>query len=143
MGWFSRRRTSNRTDFLWISVGMMVIGVVLAFMSLRSINYKQTEGTIVQSAIVRSSRGATSARIRYTYSVNDVNYENDTVTYGLTNLRDNEALISQYPAGSRVPVYYSITDPSYSVLEKGFSFASLGMSLLGVVLLLAVRAFSR
>jgi len=142
MGLFSRRRPySVRTNLIVIAVLMASIGLGLMFMSLRSRNYLETEGTVIESTLVRTRKGGTNARIRYAYSVNDVKYDNDTVSYSLTILRDKHALLDHYPLGKRVPVYYSITDPSYSVLEKGFSFGSLGLFLAGALLLVGILLF--
>ncbi len=142
MGLFSRRQpVSLRTNLIWTAVLMVGVGLGLSAMSLRSLRYLRTEGTVIESALVTTRKGGTSARIRYVYSVNDVKYDNDTVSYSLTLLRDKQGLLNLYPAGRRVPVYYSITDPSYSVLEKGFSFGSLGLLVLGAMLFSVIRLF--
>lgn len=141
MGWFRRRRTTPRTNFLVISVLMVGVGLGLMFMSLRSRNYLETEGTIIESTLVRTRKGGTNARIRYVYSVNDIKYDNDTVSYSLTMLRDKDDLLELYPVGKRLPVYYSITDPSYSVLEKGFSLGAFGLFIGGVLLFVGIRIF--
>jgi hypothetical protein len=140
MGLFSRR-TSVRTNFIVISLLMVGIGLGLMFMSLRSRNYLETEGTVIESTLVRTRKGGTKAHIRYVYGVNDVKYDNDTVSYSLTMLRDKDELMDLYPVGKRVPVYYSITDPSYSVLEKGFSFGAFGLFSAGVLLFVGIRIF--
>lgn len=141
MGWFSRRRMSPRTNFIMIAVLMVGVGLGLMFMNLRSRNYLETEGTIIESSLVRTRKGGTNARIRYVYSVNNVKYDNDTVSYSLTMLRDKDDLLDLYPVGKPVPVYYSITDPSYSVLEKGFSFGALGLMVGGAMLFVGIRLF--
>lgn len=139
MGLF-RRRGSVRVNFTVVSVLMVVVGIVLSFMSLRSINYKETEGKIIESAVHGTGKGR-KLTIRYIYTVNNINYDNDTIAYSLRILRSESSLLSKYPAGRMVPVYYSITDPSYSVLEKGFSFGSLMMTLFGVLLFVFLRLF--
>lgn len=141
MGLFSRRQpVSLRTNLTWTAVFMVAVGLGLTFMSLRSLNYLETEGTVIESALVRR-RGGTSARIRYVYSVHDVKYDNDTVSYSLNTFRNKQGLLDLYPAGKRLPVYYSITDPSHSVLEKGFSFGSLGLMVAGAMLFVGIRLF--
>lgn len=143
MGWFSQRRpTSLRTNFTFISIFMVVVGIVLSFMSLRSVNYKQTEGKIIQSAVSGTGKNR-KLTIRYLYTVDQTNYDNDTIAYNLRFLRSESRLLNEYPVGRMVPVYYSITDPSYSVLEKGFSFGSFSMAILGALLLVVIRNFRR
>jgi hypothetical protein len=137
MGLFGHRRTSLRTNFTVVSVMMVVVGVVLAFMSLRSINYKQTEGKIIQSDITGTGKNR-HRTIRYLYTVDGVNYDNDTVSYAVNLFRDGE-LLAKYPMGRSVTVYYSITDPSYSVLEKGFSFGAVLLMTAGLGLFVVVR----
>jgi hypothetical protein len=130
-------RSSPRTNFTVVSVAMVVIGLVLSFMSLRSLNYKQTEGKIIQSDITGSGKSR-KRTIRYLYTVNNINYDNDTVSYSLNLGRDGE-LLAKYPAGRTISVYYSITDPSYAVLERGFSFGSLLLSIFGAGLFVVLR----
>lgn len=140
MGLFTSRPRSIRTNFTVVSVLMVVFGVVLTFMSLRSLNYKQTEGTIIRSGVTGTGKSR-KVTVQYAYAVNDVQYDNDTVSYSLMIFRNTGNLLREYPLGKRVPVYYSITDPSYSVLEKGFSFGSLGLFGLGIGLFVGLRVF--
>ena len=140
MGLFTRRPRSTRTNFTVVSILMVVVGTVLTFMSLRSLNYKQAEGVIIRSEVTGSGKSR-KVTVQYVYTVNDMQYDNDTVSYSLTMFRNTAKLLNQYPVGRRVPVHYSITDPSYSVLEKGFSFGSLGMVVAGIGLFAGLRLF--
>lgn len=140
MGLFSPRRYGARVNFTVVAVLMMGTGLVLTFMSLRSINYKQTEGTIIESHTTGSGKSRRTV-VRYAYAINGINYDNDTVSYSLQMFRNKTALHATYPVGKRVPVYYSITDPAYSVLEKGFSGQSFLVMIGGVVLFVGMRVF--
>jgi len=140
MGLFSRRRYGGRVNFTVVALLMMATGLVLTFMSLRSLNYKQTEGTIIESHTTGSGKSRRTV-VRYVYSVNGTDYENDTVSYSLQMFRNKTKLHATYPVGKRVPVYYSITDPDYSVLEKGFSGQSFLVMIGGVALFVGLRVF--
>lgn len=131
---------SSRTNLMIFAVAVMGIGAVLSFMSLRSINYRQTEGKIIQSDVQGSGKSR-HLTIRYIYTVNNLNYDNDRVSYALNLMRENE-LLGKYTVGKTVPVYYSITDPASSVLEKGFSFGALFMTFVGAGLFYAARRSS-
>lgn len=140
MGLFSRRRYGARVNFTVVAVLMVGTGLVLTFMSLRSINYKQTEGMIIESQTTGSGKNRRTV-VRYAYTVNGTDYDNDTVSYSLQMFRNKEGLHAMYPVSKRVPVYYSITDPAYSVLEKGFSGQSLLVMIGGVALFVGIRVF--
>ena len=112
-----------------LAVILMAAGAVLSFLSLRSLNYRQTTGKIIQSDVQGSGKSR-KLTIRYLYTVNNINYDNDRVSYALDLMREQE-LLSTYTVGRTVPVYYSITDPSSAVLEKGFSFGALLMMFTG------------
>lgn len=131
---------SSRTNLMIFALALMGFGAVLGFMSLRSINYKQTEGKIIQSEVTGSGKSR-KLTIRYLYTVNNTNYDNDRVSYALNLMRENE-LLATYTVGRTVPVYYSITDPSAAVLEKGFSFGALVLMFLGGGLFYAARRSS-
>lgn len=140
MGLFSGRRYGRRVNFTVVALLMMGAGLVLTFMSLRSLNYRQTEGTIIESHTSGSGKSRRTV-VRYAYAVNGSSYENDTVSYSLQMFRDKDRLHAMYPAGKRVPVFYSITDPAYSVLEKGFSGQSFLVMIGGVALFVGIRIF--
>ena len=129
MGLFRHNRGRQRINFFVLSVLMLVAGVVLTFLSLRSQGYQQTEGKIIESDVTGTGKSR-KVVIRYGYTVNGTYFDNDTVSYSLNMFRENE-LLNKYRPGQTVAVYYSITDPSYSVLEKGFSFGALLLTIAG------------
>ena len=131
---------SSRTNLMIFALALMGFGGVLSFMSLRSINYRQTEGKIIQSDVQGSGKSR-KLTIRYIYTANHTNYDSDRVSYALNLMRENE-LLATYTVGKTVPVYYSITDPSSAVLEKGFSWGALLLLGIGGGLFYAARRSS-
>jgi hypothetical protein len=131
---------SSKTNLTIFASVLFLFGLVLGFMSLRSMNYRRTDGKIIQSEVTGSGKSRKTT-IRYLYTVNERNYDNDRVSYALNLMRENE-LLASYPVGKTVPVYYSITDPSYSVLEKGFSGGPLVLMAVGAGLFVAARRSS-
>ncbi len=61
-----------------------------------------------------------SPRIRYTYTVNGQTYENERV-HAKLSAESCETVLSKYPKGKSVDVYYNPETPAKSLLEPGFS----------------------
>jgi hypothetical protein len=136
----------------WVSVGILVFGVVVAlwgvrtvYFSLASKNWPTTEGTVISQEYVtkREDSGWRGTRyfyqVSYTYSVEGVAYTSDNVRFGLQILSVFFSAIEQedaarYPTGTKVSVYYHPQRPGVSVLEPGHSFESVLMVLFGFAL---------
>ena len=92
--------------------------------------WPSTQGQIVDARVDRSmhtdSDGDTdysyTPRVEYTYEYGGVNYRNNKVAFGLAQGYNSQAkaqeVISRYPVGSEVPVYYDPSNPEDSVLER-------------------------
>jgi hypothetical protein len=133
----------------WVSVGILIFGVVIALWGVRSVyfalaskNWPTTEGTVVSQEYVtkqedRGWRGTRSFyHVSYTYSVENVAYTSDNVRFGLQILSVffsavEEKHAAHYPTGRKVTVYYHPQRPGVSVLEPGHDFQSVLMSLFG------------
>lgn len=130
-----------KTSYLYGSAYfLMLLGIGMVLFSLRSVNYVSTHGTIMQSTVDRQGTKE-KLLISYRYQVEGHRYENDRIDYGSLWLRRNSALMTQYPVGSTVAVYYDRSAPSISVLEKGPTFSGLVFSLGGVGLFLLLKIF--
>lgn len=76
--------------------------------------------------------------VRYAYTVMGKEYTSDRISFGVvtSNRTPAEQIVSRYPAGTAVMVYYSPKDPSQSVLER--SGGRLWVSLaIGIVMIVA------
>lgn len=97
-----------------------------------SMNWPQVPGLVVQSNLEYRRRESVNSRktdfrieVSYEYVVDDRVYENDVVRFDQRNLSnaDKELLVSAYPVGKRVDVFYNPDHPGQAVLERG-SYAS-------------------
>jgi hypothetical protein len=113
--------------WLFIVIGSVAVGVG-GWMLAKSL---RTEHWPVTNGIVRSSHteshsdndgGTTySAEVAYTYQVAGVNYDGDKVSIGQMSASSDYAqgIANRYPAGRKVFVHYSSTNPAEAVLESG------------------------
>lgn len=83
-----------------------------------------TTGTVTSSSVTEDEHGDTSnwtVHVGYTYSVRGVTYQGSNLTGDVTPSRSEaeaRAKAAQYPAGAAIPVYYSPTVPSESIVER-------------------------
>ena len=93
--------------------------MILAYHSSR---WPSVKGTISES-YVYSDEDSDRPRVKYRYTVGDKEYSNKVVTLkqrsDTQSLKNSEAIVSDYPEGSSVTVYYHPKKPGYSVLEQG------------------------
>ncbi len=125
--------------FLLVGFGLMIWGAQILKNASASSDWSATQGEII-SAFVRESQdedGVTyHADVNYSYAVDDRRYQADTVNfgqYGSSSKARAEEIISRYPVGERVNVYYDPETPETAVLEPGVTWSSylvLGMGFL-------------
>jgi hypothetical protein len=114
---------------LLLALPLLGWGCWQALQAHRSTFWPATEGVVISSTIGHPdndarSRGRTSsaAQIRYTYQVDGVAYQNDTVRFG--NVYTSGAFgiatatVRRHPPGPAT-IYYDARDPGTSVLEPG------------------------
>lgn len=115
------------------------IGVPMAQNAMESSSWPTAEGIITVSQVSPStdSEGDVtySARVGYTYSlrgsVRGAPYVGSTVSfgnYGSSDPSHAQNIVSRYPIGSLVMVYYDPDDPKTSVLEPGTSLSSFAVA---------------
>ena len=105
------------------------------FNAVRSVNWPQVTGTIVNSRIDVKKRSMSShnsslydmycPRVQYTYSVANVYYSNDILGYNRSEsvyLSEADSWLASFPAGARVPVYYDPSYPQNACLIPGYSY---------------------
>ena len=150
---------------VFIAVGLVVLCFVGSnlILSQKSYQWSSAMGKIENSQVKevsnphggrqytkkKNSRGvlepAYSASIDYRFTVNNVQFVGERVDFGLTRkdfYDDANELVSRYPRGADVRVYYDPENPEESVLEPGstisewlwllpgFAFLSFGLVLL-------------
>jgi hypothetical protein len=85
-----------------------------------AVGFAQTDGKIAQSALGEGALGRRGLRLRYTYSVQGVNYTGFRYRYDDANVSLRYAkVVDEYQAHTRHPVYYDPNNPRDSALAPG------------------------
>jgi uncharacterized protein DUF3592 len=78
-------------------------------------------------------------RVRYTYRVNDADYAGDKIVFGFMTSYNVDAkareVLTKYPVGQQVTVYYDPANPENAVLERKAGSTMAGM-IIGVALII-------
>ena len=108
--------------FLW------VYGAVNIYMTFVSRQWPSVTGKIMQSEIeksygsYRASAPSKEAVIVYRYQVNDAFFTSDRVLWGGETysyaFSEPDRLLSKYPVGKFISVYYNPENPAEAVLER-------------------------
>jgi len=117
--------------WLFICLGALVLFFVLfeAWTAYQSQKWPTAVATILQSSLAlgsngdRRSGGTYTACVKYTYTVGDKTYTNDTLhfLYLRTGFEQRHAAyVAKYTPGETFDVYYSPKNPAKSVLLPGF-----------------------
>jgi len=134
----------------WKGTILILVGVLLLLFVTRqwvigysSHNWQTVQGQITTSKAIPCSRKyhrfGSQASIVYKYSVNGVSYSSNNITFALDSLTtfcgNAEKIMTRYPLGKDVLVYYDPKNPEKSVLRPGgTSFMGMGLSLLSLIL---------
>lgn len=118
-------------------------GIPMARNATRSQQWPSVEGSITLSDMATnydSEDGSVtySAKVLYTYSVGGTERMGSTVAFGDYGSSDPShagSIVSRYPTGSVVLVYYDPADPNSSVLEPGATWSSFVGVIAGIVFL--------
>ena len=134
-------KSSSMGTFVILIVGTTLAGIgycVLTFWAKpvlsnarNSVNWPTVTGVITESELKThsDSDGTTySAAITYHYTVDENEIHGDRVWFGdnysSSDLGQHQKVVSRYPVGDEVDVYYKPDDPFISVLEPGAVFTS-------------------
>jgi len=106
----------------FLGILLICFAIWLRQMGRRSSQWPFIRGIIVASEL-RHTNDDTSVHIAYEYSISGKTYTSNLVSYsGLANASvERDALISRYPVGTKVSVYYDPSNPSRAVLQPGGS----------------------
>ncbi|MDP3696713.1 MAG: DUF3592 domain-containing protein [Candidatus Taylorbacteria bacterium] len=129
-------------------------GIPTARNAMESKNWPSADGRITISDVSKNYDSEDDsvtygAKITYNYTVNGITYMGGTVTFGEYSSSDPShagGIVSRYPVGKSVKVYYDPKDPKTSALEPGAGWSSfvgllagIGFSIIGVVGFLFAR----
>jgi hypothetical protein len=115
---------------LWLAMALIAFVMGAAgFQRARSqADWPAVAGTIIASEVVTviipspGVRRTEAVEIRYVYEVGGTIYESDRVNLDTVaveaNSEDGQRLLSTYPSGATVTVYYNPADPAEAVLER-------------------------
>lgn len=108
-----------------------------------SATWPATEGEVIESHLdrhrSRKKKTTYSATVIYRYEVDGADFEGDEVwagQYSSSSRSGMQKIVSQYPVGANVSVYYSPDDPAEAVLQPGAftsSYLVFGAGMLFVV----------
>jgi hypothetical protein len=145
--YFALRFTLKKVP--WKGLIFVLIGVLLFFFvtqqwirAYASLDWQTTQGKVTTSKAIPCSRRyhrfGSQASIVYKYSVHGASYSSNNITFAFDSLTRScgnaEKVITQYPLGKSVVVYYDPKNPEQSVLRPGgTSFLGIGFSLLSLI----------
>jgi hypothetical protein len=87
---------------------------------ITTIDFSTVNGKIVESKITHGHRPNYRFNISYNYEVNGIKYTNSRVGFGFKGSNDKSSvteILSRYPVGKKVQVYFDSQQPNFSVLE--------------------------
>lgn len=142
------------TIFPWfvVLIGALAtyLGVENVLRARASTSWPSVDGTVIRAGIDRERSQATPSStaqsitwrpvIVYEYVVDAVRYEGGRISFGAyatSDRGDAEAVLSRYPTGARVPVYFNPDDPGQAVIEPGTAGVPWFFVALGSVFLVA------
>ncbi|NPD22518.1 DUF3592 domain-containing protein [Corallococcus exiguus] len=135
----SSRATSSALWLLLLlplTAGMLTVDffvVSTAVLQAQSASWPTVQGTITWSEVetARSNKSTTyRLKLAYTYSVDGQSHEGGKrrlYAWSTGDLEPVEALVTRYPVGATIPVYYRPAQPSEAVLQPGPGSAELFM----------------
>jgi hypothetical protein len=131
------------TLFVLVGVLLMLFVTQRWILAYASLTWQTAQGKITTSKAIPCSRkynrfGA-QASLVYKYSVHGISYSSSNIAFTLDSLTPScgnaEKIMTQYPLGKSVLVYYDPKNPEKSVLRPGgTSFTGIGFSLLSLIL---------
>ncbi len=132
---------------LWLAVGcvMLALGARQASDAVRSITWPKTQGTVLESVVMRRPRRVGDTRdsvsvplVRYRYALGGVLYHSTHVSfkrYVFGADRESRNTVARYPVGAAVSVYVDPDRPGSAVLEHGISTLNLLVLIAGSILI--------
>jgi len=128
--------------FMAIGGGLLFYARNVARKAQQSLSWPATEGVISHAAVLFRTRDSAQANnaadyradIAYRFKVKGRDYTSSQITlmdYSSSSSANAEGIVTRYPDGSTVKVFYNPQDPSESVLEPGPTRGILILQLIG------------
>lgn len=114
------------------------IGFYNVFLAHRSKEWPIANGVVTDSS-VSPGDGSESAKVKYTFQVENETHTGDNVIYGDfgTNVYPRaREIVDRYPVGKAVIVFYEPANVNHSVLEPGIRYFVWFLPILGAALVL-------
>ena len=147
-------RESEWKQMLYAGVMFTILGLLILPLSIgaykdaeASVNWPTVPGQVQHSYIhdgawigrTTGSRTHYQPNVEYTYSIAGVDYTSDQVSFtehsGSTDRSWAEDIVTRYPAGAEVTVYYKPTDHGFAVLDPGIDPDNHAMILIAIICL--------
>lgn len=112
------------------------------YLGLASMSWPSAEGQVKVSRIDRTISTSPGPVLVYSYQVGDRRYRSSRIQFKSLEAQSSseaavQALLDQYPVGSRVEVYFDPAKPSRAVLRRGPHFGPfLGVLAIALVFIL-------
>ena len=133
--------------FVMVGLGCLSLGVRNIVLAQKSSSWISTQGVILHSEVVSqrsappvhrrsSGRPTFGARVEYQYSALGREFRSSRVSFGDFSSGDvthARSIVSKYPAGKAVTVYFDPHDPSLAVLETGITTSTYLLGGIGFV----------
>ena len=141
-----RTKKENSLGYALTVFGVICVayGVPSTYMAISAVFWPSTDGVVISSEITTLRRGTAPfvehiLEIRYQFNIGNNKYSGNTYRYGenkptvITESKEPLTIIQErYPEGKVLPVYYSPSNPSKSVLHNDLTFNSFGVVLVGI-----------
>lgn len=121
------------------AIGVSIAGVDYIKTAFTSPNWNTTTGEITASYVDKTGSENTgfsyTAKIEYSYVVDDRRYESERIGFGepvQAYSEDAFAIVEPYEVGQPVTVYYNPDDIAYSVIEPGPTFNIIWLCVVGL-----------
>jgi hypothetical protein len=122
---------------------MAIIGLALTFFGFTKIKtaadakrWPVTNGTVTRSEVAGAIKYYPS--VTYTYTIDSLVYNSDKISninFNTKNRSVVEKFLNKYPMGSKIKVYYNISEPSNALLEPGINTGNILLLAFGIILL--------
>ena len=107
--------------FIFVSFSALLFGLWALIHAYNGNDWPKVRGTIIYSRMVGPT-GKASVQIRYNYAVGNQTYKGQHVSFADAfhiRMFGIESIVSRYPKGTRVWVYFDPENSQKAVLEKG------------------------
>ncbi len=139
------------TGFLAVGICICIWGIDTIIKAKKSKNWPNTKGVIISSSVTSKAKNtppldftpkkanAYEAKLLYEYTVKGKTYQSRRLCFGDFGMRTSsraKKIVSKYPEGKEILIYYDPDNHKSAVLEPGITRESFGFLGLGIVCVL-------